>query len=52
MSSCIGTFASTFRYLKSGCVNWVLAVGSVVLAMAGAYVGTKIQLTIDEKYLQ
>ena len=52
MSSCIGTTASTFRYLKNGCVNWRLAAGSVVMALLGAYIGTSLQLRIDEKYLQ
>lgn len=52
LSSCIGTAASTFRYVKNGCVNWRLAIGSVVLAVGGAYIGTSLQLRIDEKYLQ
>ena len=52
MSSCIGTAASTYRYVKSGFVNWPLAIGAVVLALAGAYVGTSLQLRIDERYLQ
>ena len=52
MSSCIGTAASTVRYIKNGFVNWRLAIGSVVLALAGAYAGTSLQLRIDEKYLQ
>ena len=52
MSSCIGTAASTFRYLQSGFVNWGLAVGAVVLALGGSYVGTTLQLHVDEKYLQ
>lgn len=52
MSSCIGTAASTFRYVKNGFVNWRLAIGSIVLALVGAYVGTSLQLQINEKYLQ
>lgn len=52
LSSCIGTAASTFRYIKNGYVNWRLAIGSVVLAVGGAYIGTSLQLQIDEKYLQ
>ena len=52
LSSCIGTVASTARYLKNGCVNWRLASGSVVLAVAGAWLGTRLQLSLDERYLQ
>lgn len=52
MSSCIGTAASTFRYVKNGFVNWRLAAGSIVLAMAGAWIGTSLQLQIDQMYLQ
>lgn len=52
MSSCIGTVASTARYLKNGCVNWRLASGSVVLAVAGSWLGTKVQLQLDAVYLQ
>ena len=52
MSSCIGTAASTFRYLKSGFVNWGLAVGAIVLALTGSYLGTTLQLHVDETYLQ
>ena len=52
LSSCIGTAASTFRYLKSGFVNWSLAWGAIVLAVGGSYVGTSLQLQVDETYLQ
>ena len=52
MSSCIGTAASTFRYVKSGFVNWRLAIGSIVLALVGAWIGTSLQLQVDDKYLQ
>ena len=52
LSSSIGTAASTYRYLKNGYVNWPLAVGAIALALGGAYLGTSLQLRIDEKYLQ
>lgn len=52
LSSCIGTAASAVRYVKNGFVNWRLAIGSIILALVGAYVGTSLQLRIDEKYLQ
>ena len=52
LSSCIGTSASTVRYIKNGYIDWVLAVPSIVLALAGSYIGTTLQLHIDEKYLK
>lgn len=52
MSSCLGTAASTFRYLKSGFVDWALALPAVVFAVAGSYVGTQLQLMADERYLK
>lgn len=52
LSSSIGTAASTFRYIKSGYVDWGLGIPSVVLALVGAALGTRLQLMIDEKYLK
>ena len=52
LSSCIGTAASTFRYIKSGYVDWILALPTIPLAMLGAHFGTKLQLTVDERYLK
>ena len=52
LSSCIGTSASTVRYIKNGYIDWVLALPSIALALAGSYKGTTLQLHIDEKYLK
>ena len=52
LSSSIGTAASAFRYIRSGCVDWVLALPSVVLALMGSHLGTRLQLLVAEKYLQ
>ncbi len=52
LSSCIGTVASTVRYVKNGYVNWLLAIPSIVLALAGAHLGTRLQLAVDERYLK
>lgn len=52
LSSCIGTVASTVRYVKNGCVDWLLGIPSIVLALAGAHIGTRLQLTVDERYLK
>lgn len=52
LSSCIGTVASTVRYVKNGCVDWLLGVPSIVLALVGAHFGTRLQLAVDETYLK
>ena len=52
LSSCIGTVASTVRYVKNGCVDWLLAVPSIGLALIGAHIGTRLQLAVDERYLK
>ena len=52
LSSCIGTVASTLRYIKNGYVDWVLGIPSIALALAGAHFGTKLHLTMDEQYLK
>lgn len=52
LSACIGTVASTVRYVKNGYVNWLLAIPSMGLALIGAHLGTKLQLSVDEKYLK
>jgi len=52
LSSCIGTAASTFRYIKNGYVDWGLGIPSIVLALLGAHLGTSLQLMLDEKYLK
>lgn len=52
LSSSLGTVLSTYRYLKSGFVDWPLALPSVVLALLGAHLGTKLQIMVDENYLK
>ena len=52
MSSCIGTAVSTGRYLKNGFVDWFLALPSIVLAIGGAFLGTSLQLRVDENILK
>lgn len=52
LSACIGTVASTVRYVKNGYVDWFLGIPSIMLAMAGAHLGTRLQLAVDEKYLK
>ena len=52
LSACIGTVASTVRYIKNGYANWALALPSVAMAMVGAYFGTSLQLMLDERILK
>lgn len=52
LSSCIGTVASTVRYVKNGCADWLLGIPSIVLALIGAHFGTRLQLAVDETYLK
>ena len=52
LSSGLGTVASTYRYLRSGFVDWALAIPSVAFALYGAHLGTKLQIALDERYLK
>ena len=52
LSACLGTVASTVRYLKNGFVDWGLALPSIVLAIVGAHFGTSLQLAVNERYLR
>ena len=52
LSSCIGTTASTVRYLKKGYVDLKLAVPSAALAIIGSHFGTKLQLSLDADILK
>ena len=52
LSSCLGTAASTFRYIKNGFVDWPLGIPSVAFALVGAHFGTSLQLMVDEAYLK
>jgi len=52
LSAGLGSIASTSRYIKNGFVDWHLGIPSVVLALVGAHFGTRLQLMVDEVYLQ
>lgn len=52
VSSGIGTAVSMARFIKNGYIDWKLGIPSVALALVGSFVGTSIQLMIDEVYLQ
>ena len=52
LSSGIGTTVSTVRFIRKGFVDWHLGIPSIILALIGAYFGTKLQLSLDERYLK
>jgi len=52
LSSCVGTAVSAGRFVKSGYVEWKLALPSVALALLGAHLGTRLQLALDERFLK
>ena len=52
LSSCIGTSVSAARFIKGGYVDWKLGVPSILLALYGAHLGTRLQLALDERYLK
>ena len=52
LSSCIGTAVSTGRYIRGGYIDWRLGVPSIALAMLGAALGTRLQLSVDERVLK
>ncbi|MEG1918207.1 MAG: TSUP family transporter [Oscillospiraceae bacterium] len=52
LSAAIGTVASAARFIRSGNVNWPLAAPSVLLALVGSALGTKLQLLVAAEYLQ
>lgn len=52
LSSCVGMAASVFRHVKSGFIDWKLAIPSIPFALVGAYFGTALQIALDEKFLK
>lgn len=52
LSSCIGTVFSTGRYLKNGCVKAKLILPTVATALTGSFIGAKLCLLVDDKYLK
>ena len=52
LSSGIGTAVSAGRFIRSGYVDWKLGLPSIALALAGAHLGTRLQLSLDERYIK
>ena len=49
LSSSMGTAVSTYKYAKSGYVDWRLAVFCVISALLGSSIGAKIALLISDQ---
>lgn len=47
-SSSCGTLISTVRYCKNGCVDWPVAIPGIVAALAGAQIGARLSLIVNE----
>jgi uncharacterized membrane protein YfcA len=52
LSSGVGTAASMIRYARRGFADWKLALPAALLALAGAHMGTQLQLMVDERILK
>ena len=48
----MGTAVSASRFIRGGYVDWKLGVPSIVLAILGAALGTRLQLMVDERVLK
>ncbi len=49
LSSSVGTVVSTARYLKNGFVDLKLAIPSVLMAIAGAQIGSRLALLVEDQ---
>jgi uncharacterized membrane protein YfcA len=52
MSSCMGTFISTYRYARNGYIKLKLAVCTAICALIGSSFGAMISLKIDDFYFK
>ena len=52
LSSCIGTVASTGRFIKNKCVDWPTAIPSAALAVLGAIAGANLVLGISDNAIR
>ncbi|MPM20995.1 putative membrane transporter protein YfcA [bioreactor metagenome] len=52
LSSCIGTVASTGRFIKNKCVDWPTAIPSALLAVLGAIAGANLVLGISDNAIR
>jgi len=52
LSACLGTAASTYRYVKNGFVDWMLSLPAIGFAIVGSHLGTRLQIMVPEQYLK
>lgn len=52
LSSCIGTAASTARYIKNKTVNYRIGTVSVILALGGSFLGANLALLVKEEIIK
>lgn len=52
LSSCIGTVASTGRFIKNKCVDWPTAIPSAALAVLGSVAGANLVLGISDNAIR
>ncbi|SHO50749.1 sulfite exporter TauE/SafE family protein [Anaerocolumna xylanovorans] len=52
LSSCIGTVASTARYIKNKSVNYRIGIVSVILALGGSFLGANLALMVREEVIK
>ena len=52
LSSCIGTVASTGRFVKNKCVDWPTAVPSAALAVLGSVAGANLVLGVSDNAIR
>lgn len=52
LSSCIGTVASTGRFVKNKCVDWPTAIPSAALAVLGSIAGANLVLSISDTVIR
>ena len=51
LSSSLGSSVAAFNYWRSGYMEWKICVPAVFFAIIGAYIGSNLSLSIDEKIL-
>ena len=52
LSSCIGTVASTGRFVKNKCVDWPTAIPSAALAVLGSVAGANLVLGVSDNAIR
>ncbi|MFA6844206.1 MAG: TSUP family transporter [Sphaerochaetaceae bacterium] len=51
-SSTCGTTIATYRYIRSGKIDWTVAIAAFIFSLAGSTIGSRLALYFDGVYLQ